>query len=125
MSVVELRTRPLASAAFVAVAAAAFACAPGSSYEGLSGGTAEDAALEPPRPVYPVSVALLATRRPKLRWAEVPGATGAVVELCRTRDCAAPHHSHHRGTIAAAANGPGAAASARTSGARPGPVVRA
>ena len=90
MSVVELRTRPLASAAFVAVAAAAFACAPGSSYEGLSGGTAEDAALEPPRPVYPVSVALLATRRPKLRWAEVPGATGAVVELCRTRDCAAP-----------------------------------
>lgn len=64
------------------------ACAPGSNYDDLATGGVEDKTLEPPRPTFPVSVSILATKRPKLRWAPVDGATGAIVEMCRTRDCA-------------------------------------
>jgi hypothetical protein len=70
------------------------ACAPGSTYEGLSGGTKDAASLEPPRPVFPVSVSAIPTLRPRLRWElgqgtpSATGATGAVVELCKARDCA-------------------------------------
>ena len=44
------------------------ACAAPSSYEGLAGGTKEDAAVSAPRPVSPISVSLVASSRPRLRW---------------------------------------------------------
>lgn len=41
-----------------------------------------------PLPVAPRSTAALRTNRPVLRWTLPPDAEGAVVELCRQRDCA-------------------------------------
>ena len=69
------------------------ACAAPSSYEGLAGGTKEDAAVSAPRPVSPISVSLVASSRPRLRWDLGNGTalaplTGAVVEMSRTRDFA-------------------------------------
>jgi hypothetical protein len=75
------------------------ACAAPSSYDGLAGGTKEDASVTAPRPVSPISVSLIASSRPRLRWdlgtsasanAVAPAAlTGAVVEMSRTRDFSA------------------------------------
>ena len=70
------------------------ACAAPSSYEGLAGGTKEDAAVSAPRPVSPVTVSLVASSRPRLKWdlgSSPDGAaplTGAIVEMSRTRDFA-------------------------------------
>lgn len=68
------------------------ACAAPSSYDGLAGGTKEDAAVAAPRPVSPISVSLIASNRPRLRWdlGTTTGSnlTGAVVEMSRTRDFA-------------------------------------
>ncbi|MDB4936903.1 MAG: hypothetical protein JWP87_3875 [Labilithrix sp.] len=68
------------------------ACAAPASYDGLAGGTKEDAAVVAPRPVSPVTVSLIASSRPRLRWdlgsAEGANLTGAVVEMSRTRDFA-------------------------------------
>ena len=64
------------------------ACAAPSSFDGVAGGTKEDATVEPPRPVSPVTVSLVASSRPKLKWSLGTDVTGAVVELSRTRDFA-------------------------------------
>lgn len=76
------------------------ACAAPASYEGLTGGAAEttagpakeDAAVQPPRPVAPVSVSFISSSRPRLRWdltaAKDSKLTGAIVEMARTRDFA-------------------------------------
>jgi len=71
------------------------ACAAPASYDGLAGGTKEDASVTAPRPISPISVSLIASSRPRLRWdlgssAAAPTAslTGAVVELSRKRDFA-------------------------------------
>ncbi|MEA2753277.1 MAG: hypothetical protein QOI41_7420 [Myxococcales bacterium] len=69
------------------------ACAAPSSYEGLAGGTKEDAAVSAPRPVSPISVSLIASSRPRLRWdlgnVDVAAPlTGAIVEMSRTREFA-------------------------------------
>lgn len=64
------------------------ACAAPSSYDGLSGGTKEDAAVVAPRPVSPISVSLVASSRPRLRWNLGTGLTGAVVEMSQSRDFA-------------------------------------
>ena len=79
--------------ALLAAVLALTACAAPSSYEGLAGGTKEDAAVSAPRPVSPISVSLVASSRPRLRWdlgsagaAGTAPLTGAVVEMARTRD---------------------------------------
>lgn len=62
------------------------ACAAPSSFDGVAGGTKEDATVQAPRPVSPITVSLVASSRPKLKWALGTKVTGAVVELSRTRD---------------------------------------
>jgi hypothetical protein len=82
--------------ALLAAVLALTACAAPSSYEGLAGGTKEDAAVSAPRPVSPISVSFVASSRPRLRWDLGSGAppagaaplTGAIVEMARTRDFA-------------------------------------
>lgn len=64
------------------------ACAAPSSFDGLAGGTKEDAAVEAPRPLSPVTVSLVASSRPRLKWALGTSVTGAIVELSQTRDFA-------------------------------------
>ena len=77
-----------------ALAAALGACAAPASYDGLSGGTKVDDSVAAPRPISPISVSLIASSRPRLRWDLGPNVgaaaplTGAVVELSRTRDFA-------------------------------------
>ncbi len=64
------------------------ACAPGAAYDNLTGGTktaTEDSALAAPRPISPVSVSMVATSRPRLAWRLAGAATGAIVELSKTR----------------------------------------
>lgn len=73
-------------ALLVVAALALGACAAPSSYDGLAGGTKEDAAVEAPRPVSPISVSLVASSRPRLRWDLGAKLTGAIVEMSRTRD---------------------------------------
>lgn len=80
--------------ALLACVLALTACAAPSSFEGLAGGTKEDAAVVAPRPVSPISVSLVASSRPRLRWdlgnvsnGSAP-LTGAIVEMSRTRDFA-------------------------------------
>lgn len=74
----------------VVVAALALgACAAPASYDGLSGGqrgTVVDDSLAAPRQISPVSVSMVATTRPKLRWQLAGALTGAVVEMGRTRE---------------------------------------
>lgn len=92
-------TRPLGPLLAVGALASTAACGPSDAYDGLTGGTKSDpspAALErddptigAPRPLSPISVSFVATFRPRLRWAPGERATGAVVELCRTRACEA------------------------------------
>jgi len=72
-------------AAFVVLALAHVACAAPSSYDGLTGGSKVDDAIAAPRPVSPVSVSMVATSRPRFKWELAGDATGAVVELARTR----------------------------------------
>jgi hypothetical protein len=76
--------------ALLAFVLALGACAAPASYDGLAGGTKEDAAVTAPRPVSPVSVSLIASSRPRLRWdlGTTSGSklTGAIVEMSRTRD---------------------------------------
>ena len=76
--------------ALLAAVLALTACAAPSSYEGLAGGTKEDAAVSAPRPVSPLSVSLVASSRPRLRWDlgnnSASPLTGAIVEMSRTRD---------------------------------------
>jgi hypothetical protein len=81
--------------ALLAAVLALSACAAPSSYEGLAGGTKEDGAVSAPRPVSPISVSLVASSRPRLRWdlgsagaAGTAPLTGAIVEMARTRDFA-------------------------------------
>lgn len=74
--------------ALLVLALALGACAAPASYDGLAGGTKEDAAVEAPRPVSPISVSLVASSRPRLRWDLGTTLTGAVVELSRTREFA-------------------------------------
>ena len=68
------------------------ACAAPASYDGLAGGTKEDASVTAPRPISPISVSLIASSRPRLRWdlgastGAAAALTGAVVELSHTRD---------------------------------------
>lgn len=69
------------------------ACAAPSSYDGLSGGAVVDDGLSPPRPLSPMSVSYVATSRPRLRWALGGSLTGAIVEMCRARDCATVHRT--------------------------------
>jgi len=65
----------------------------GSGDAGLDGGDdAADAAtvtaaIAPPRPVAPISVSHLTSRRPTFRWALAPGSDGARVEVCADRAC--------------------------------------
>lgn len=73
-------------ALLVAAALTLGACAAPSSYDGLAGGTKEDAAVEAPRPVSPITVSLVASSRPRLRWDLGRTLTGAIVEMSRTRD---------------------------------------
>ncbi|HEY8076023.1 MAG TPA: VCBS repeat-containing protein [Labilithrix sp.] len=64
------------------------ACGPGAAYDNLSGGTTsatEDSALEAPRPMSPVAVSTVATSRPRFKWELFGTATGAIVELSKTR----------------------------------------
>jgi hypothetical protein len=65
------------------------ACAAPSSYDGLTGGAKEDASLVAPRPMSPLSVTMVATSRPRMKWELFDKETGAIVELCKTRDFAA------------------------------------
>ena len=69
--------------ALLAAVLALSACAAPSSYEGLAGGTKEDAAVSAPRPVSPVSVSLIASSRPRLRWdlGNNAGAAGSAAPL--------------------------------------------
>ena len=87
---VRLRRQPerVLSKAFVVAALALSACAAPSSYDGLSGSTKEDETLAAPRQISPISVSLVASSRPRLRWELGTTLTGAVVEMARTRDFA-------------------------------------
>jgi hypothetical protein len=67
---------------------ACVACGAPSSYDGLTGGSIDDESVLAPRPISPLSVSFVATSRPRLKWELGEGLTGAIVELCRTRDCA-------------------------------------
>jgi len=66
------------------------ACAAPASFDGLAGGTKgdskEDSTVEAPRPLSPVSVSLVASSRPRLKWALGATLSGAIVEMSRTRD---------------------------------------
>ena len=73
----------------VAAAAMSVACGAPDSFEGLTGGSKEDASLTAPRPMSPLSVTMVSTSRPRMKWELFGTATGAVVELCKTRDFAA------------------------------------
>jgi hypothetical protein len=68
-------------------AAIAAGCGAPDEWNGLSGGAREDANLNPPRQISPISVSLVSTARPKFRWELGEAMTGAIVELCRTRAC--------------------------------------
>lgn len=98
--------RAFASSVLALVSVAVVGCAPGASYDDITGGarpagpdapaattrvdeTRTDATLAPPRPVGPLSASVLTTKRPTLRWSNGDGATGVTVELSRTRDFAA------------------------------------
>jgi hypothetical protein len=52
---------------------------------------AQDVAVTPqtpaPRPVAPLSTSRVTSRRPVFRWRNLPGETGAVVEVCADRAC--------------------------------------
>jgi len=78
------------SAALAALSALSLAaCAAPASYDGLTGGqrvAVVDEALAAPRQVSPISVSMVATTRPRLRWQLAGALTGAVIELSRTRD---------------------------------------
>jgi hypothetical protein len=72
------------------------ACSPASPQAaGDAGVSVDDAgdaagiALAAPRPVAPVGVSFLTSRRPTFRWALGGGADGARVEVCRDRACTA------------------------------------
>lgn len=70
------------------------ACGP-SGFDGLTGGTRGDVVKPPrvdetviaPRPASPLSVTMVDTLRPELRWKLSGDLTGSVIELCRTRAC--------------------------------------
>ena len=83
----RLRLRPESGLRTVLLLAALAlgGCAP-SSYDGLSGGSKEDENLAAPRQVSPISVSLIASKRPRLRWDLGLTLTGAVVEMSRTRE---------------------------------------
>ena len=87
-------------AVLLLLGAAAVGCAPSSVYDGLSGGTrpggkeatpsltseiAADSSLAPPRPIAPLSVSVIPSSRPVLAWQNIAGATGATVEMARSR----------------------------------------
>jgi hypothetical protein len=73
------------------------ACGPGAAYDNLSSGgpadasvanmppLVDDGSLPPPRPIAPLSVSIVATRRPRFRWSLADRLTGAIVEVARTR----------------------------------------
>lgn len=99
-----LRTTAASLAAITlawAASGAFLACGPPESFDGLVGGAPLDAAaddapsielrpdteLPPPRPVAPLSPSWVDGVRPRFEWQLASGATGARVELCRTRAC--------------------------------------
>ena len=77
------------------------ACGPPESFDGLVGGSPEagseadapavellpDPELAPPRPIAPLSQSWINGTRPRFEWQLASGATGARIELCRTRAC--------------------------------------
>ncbi len=74
-------------AAFVIVGALALgACAAPSSFEGLIGGIKQDDSIGAPRPMSPVSVSMVATYRPRLKWQLAGALTGAIVEMSKAKD---------------------------------------
>jgi hypothetical protein len=83
-----------AGLALTALALLLAACGP-SGFDGLTGGTRGEVVKPPrvdetviaPRPTSPLSVTLVDTLRPELRWSLSGDLTGAVIELCRTRAC--------------------------------------
>jgi hypothetical protein len=86
----------------------AVACTP-STFDNLSGGQEQssgptgsgvheatndkstDPGIPPPRPTSPISVSWVNTSRPRFRWENPTGVTGAIVELSQTRDFKDPH----------------------------------
>lgn len=84
----SVRVRTAAFALLVA------ACGP-SGFDGLTGGTRGEVVKPPrvdetvlaPRPTSPLSVTMVDTLRPELRWKLSGDLTGSVIELCRTRAC--------------------------------------
>jgi hypothetical protein len=64
--------------------------APVDSDGGDEGGDAASADIAPPRPIAPVSVSFLTSRRPAFRWQLAQGADGARVDVCADRSCARP-----------------------------------
>lgn len=61
------------------------ACAAPGSWDGISGGTTEDPSLAAPRQISPLTVTTVATFRPRMKWELQGDATGAIVELSKTR----------------------------------------
>lgn len=92
-----VRSRFFSLVSVVALAGSA-ACAAPSSFDGLSGGNgpeptkelrarSADATIDSPRPIAPISVSMVSTLRPTLKWKTAAGSTGAIVELCKSRAC--------------------------------------
>jgi FG-GAP-like repeat len=93
----------LASTALVFLMGEAFvACGAPDSFDRLTGGAPlvdagpeldaafdlrVDPELAPPRPIAPLSLSWINGARPRFEWKLAAGATGARLELCRTRAC--------------------------------------
>lgn len=65
------------------------ACAP-ASFDDVTGTPTTDPTLAAPRPIAPLSVTWVNTARPRFRWELPPAASGAIVELSRSRDFSTP-----------------------------------
>lgn len=76
------------SAALAVLAIALGACAAPTSFDGLTGGRGLelDDSLGAPRPMSPVSVSMVATSRPKLKWLLSGSLTGAIVEMSKSKE---------------------------------------
>ncbi|MDF2692008.1 MAG: hypothetical protein K0S65_391, partial [Labilithrix sp.] len=92
----------LAAATLACLGGGFVACGPPDSFEGLTGGGPLDAGpetdapaivlrpdpvLAPPRAIAPLSQTWVAAPRPRFEWQLAAGATGARIELCRSRAC--------------------------------------
>ena len=91
----------LAACALACALGGPIACGPPDSFDGLVGGSLDagseadapavelrpDPELAPPRPIAPLSQSWINGPRPRFEWQLASGATGARIELCRTRAC--------------------------------------